>query len=293
VVTCTPSCVVTGTERPLLADLVGPGLEALEGTTGPSERAAAGRRPTCDDLAVPITFAHRGARLEAPENTLEAFRLALARGVTGLETDAHLSADGQVVLVHDASVRTGVRRRRVAMTSAEELAALGVPSLDSLYEELGTEFELSIDCKAPGVGPAIVEVAARFGAVERLWLCSPDVDELGTIPADGAHVVHSTRKDLVGAPVERHAARLGELHVDAMNMHHTEWTAGLVSLFHRFGVQAFAWDAQEERHLRAMLRIGIDGLYCDRPERLVSVVREWNRSGGAIVSPRALEETDS
>jgi glycerophosphoryl diester phosphodiesterase len=242
---------------------------------------------------VPITFAHRGARLEAPENTIEAFRLALARSVTGLETDAHLSADGQVVLVHDASVRSGVRRRRVAATSAEELASLGVPTLAALYEELGTAFELSIDCKAPHVGPAIVEVAARFGAVERLWLCSPDVDVLGTIPAGGARVVHSTRKDLLGAPVERHAARLGEMDVDAMNMHHTEWTAGLVSLFHRFGVDAFAWDAQEERHIRAMLRIGIDGLYCDRPERLVSVVRRWSEPEGAGGLPRQLEETDS
>ena len=51
-----------------------------------------------------ITFAHRGARLEEPENTIPAFRRALDAGVSGLETDAWASADGEVVCVHDATV---------------------------------------------------------------------------------------------------------------------------------------------------------------------------------------------
>ena len=60
-----------------------------------------------------------------------------------------------------------------------------------------------------------------------------------------------------------------------MNMHHTEWTAGIVALFHRFEVRAFAWDTQEVRQLRAMLDIGIDAVYCDRPDRMVATVAEW------------------
>ena len=75
-------------------------------------------------------------------------------------------------------------------------------------------------------------------------------------------------------PLERHAHELAEIGIDAMNMHHTEWTAGLVSLFHRFGVRAFAWDTQETRHIRAVLRMDIDAVYCDRPDRMVAVVRE-------------------
>ena len=75
--------------------------------------------------------------------------------------------------------------------------------------------------------------------------------------------------------LERHAANLAESKIDVMNMHHSEWTAGLVALFHRFGVQAFAWDVQEVRQIRAMLRMGIDGLYCDYVARMVSTVAEW------------------
>jgi glycerophosphoryl diester phosphodiesterase len=66
-----------------------------------------------------ITFAHRGARLEEPENTIPAFRRALELGATGIETDVWLSADGEVVCAHDPVVTRGLRRRKLASTTAD------------------------------------------------------------------------------------------------------------------------------------------------------------------------------
>jgi glycerophosphoryl diester phosphodiesterase len=226
----------------------------------------------------PITFAHRGARLEEPENTIPAFRRALGAGVRGLESDAWLSGDDEVVLVHDGTVGRGLRRKKVPSTPAAELAEFGVPRLAELYSELGTEFELSIDVKDDAVVGPMLEVAAAAGAdaVSRLWICSPDVGLLGALRAGtGARLVHSQRRDHIRAPLERHAYDLSGLGIDAMNMHHSDWSAGLVALFHRFGVLAFAWDVQEVRHLRAVLRMGVDALYCDRPDRMVATVGEW------------------
>ena len=48
----------------------------------------------------PFLLAHRGASTHAPENTLPAFELALEEGANGVELDAKLSADGQVVVIH-------------------------------------------------------------------------------------------------------------------------------------------------------------------------------------------------
>src|SRR5205085_484498 len=92
-------------------------------------------------LVAPITFAHRGARIDEPENTIAAFRRALEAGATGLETDAWLSADGEVVLAHDDVIRRGLRRRRVTASNAAALAAVGVPRLAELYDTLGTGYE--------------------------------------------------------------------------------------------------------------------------------------------------------
>src|SRR5258708_931063 len=83
----------------------------------------------------PITFAHRGGRADAPENTVAAFRRALEVGATGLESDARLAADGEVVLVHGSMVRTGLRRAKVRDLPAARLAELGVPRLADLYAE--------------------------------------------------------------------------------------------------------------------------------------------------------------
>ena len=223
-----------------------------------------------------ITFAHRGARLEERENTIPAFRRALELGATGIETDVWLSADGEVVCAHDPVVARGLRRRKLAATNAEELADFGIPRMADVYRELGTGFECSVDVKSPDAATGLLEVARSFDALERLWVCSPDVALLSGLRVEKrVKLVHSDRRNSISAPLERHAFDLSQAGLDAMNMHHSEWTAGLVSLFHRFEIEAFAWDAQEVRHLRAVLAMGIDAVYCDRPERMVATVGEW------------------
>ncbi len=225
----------------------------------------------------PITFAHRGARTEAPENTIEAFRRALELGATGLETDAWLSSDGEVVLVHDDAVRVG-RLRKVAVkrTGAGELARYGVPRLAELYDTLGVDFELSVDLKGLEAASATIAVARAAGAEERLWLCSGSSGLLkGLRETTSARLVHSTTRRVIDVPLERHASNLASAGVDAVNFHHTDWTAGLVGLYHRFDLRAFAWDVQTVRQLRAALALRLDGLYCDDVRRMVATVGEW------------------
>ena len=54
-------------------------------------------------------------------------------------------------------------------------------------------------------------------------------------------------------------------------MHHTDWTGGLVTLFHRFERVAFGWDMQHEHVLQTGLRMGLDGVYSDWVDRMVDV----------------------
>jgi glycerophosphoryl diester phosphodiesterase len=229
-------------------------------------------------VRAPITFAHRGARADEPENTLAAFRRALELGARGLESDVRCSADGEVMLVHGTYASRGWRRRRVAATTAEQLATFEVPRLADLYAELGADYELSLDLYDPPAADALLEVAHAAGAVDRLWLCSaklPLLQSLGSL-APAAHLVHSVRRRNVGIPLERHAANLAERGVEVVNMHRSDWTAGLVGLFHRFNVLAFAWDVQEVRHLRDMLAMGVDAVYSDHVARMVATVGEWS-----------------
>jgi glycerophosphoryl diester phosphodiesterase len=223
----------------------------------------------------PIAFAHRGGRAHRPENTVEAFSHALALGATGLETDAWTTADGHVVLDHDGLARRGLRRRRIAEVRRDELAP-SVPTLAELYETCGTAFDLSVDIRDPQTAPATVEVARAAGpaAPKRLWLCHPDHRLLAEWRASfpDVRLVNSTRVRDVKEGMERRAAELAATGIDAVNLHVTEWSGGLVALFHRFERLAFGWDAQYERQVRDLARMGTDGIYGDDVERLVAVL---------------------
>ena len=101
----------------------------------------------------PILFAHRGASLHAPENTMEAFNLAIQQGADGVELDAKLSADGEVIVIHDPTVdRTTNGHGRVATFKLTDLRALDagsffsekfrgaqIPTLDEVFEVIGRQ----------------------------------------------------------------------------------------------------------------------------------------------------------
>jgi glycerophosphoryl diester phosphodiesterase len=221
----------------------------------------------------PIGFAHRGARAHAPENTIEAFSLALKLGATGLESDVWISRDGVAVLDHDGVI--GLLRRSIGGFDRADLPG-HIPSLAELYGACGTGFELSLDVKDPAAFPAVLAAARAAGpdVASRLWLCHPDHELLRGWRAEApeARLVHSTRlKKLRSAP-ERHAAELQEAGIDVLNMHHSEWTGGLTTLFHRFEVLAFGWDAQHERVLDELLDMGIDAVYSDHTDRMVAAL---------------------
>lgn len=231
-----------------------------------------------------ITFAHRGGgREHAPENSLASFRRALSLGVNGLESDARLSRDGQVVLVHGSSVRRGLRRLAVRAVSAADLAEAGIPRLADLYATLGGDYELSLDLKDPAVAVPLVAVARDAGAASRLWLCSGDVEVLRRAreEAPDIRLVHSLPRGRRGDSLERHAAALAAGGISALNLHESGWTLGVVSLAQRFGLAAFAWDVQEERRIRALLAMGIDAIYSDHVERMLATVGEWSAGGRA------------
>jgi glycerophosphoryl diester phosphodiesterase len=227
-------------------------------------------------LRPPIGFAHRGARAHAPENTLEAFRLAMKLGATGLESDVWLTADGVPVLDHDGAVG-GVLRRRAIGSLARSALPSHIPSLAELYDVCGAGFELSLDLKDADAAAAVVAVAREAGGSEalgRLWLCHPDWEQVATwrsLDAD-MRLVDSTRIRKIKEGPERRAASLADAGIDAINMHATDWTGGLTTLFHRFDRYAFGWDAQFPRVLAGLLAMGIDAVYSDHVDVMMDAL---------------------
>jgi glycerophosphoryl diester phosphodiesterase len=231
-------------------------------------------------LRPPIGFAHRGARAHAPENTIEAFQLALRLGATGLESDVWLTADGEAVLDHDGVVRTGLRRQPMGRATRSQLPS-HVPTLAELYDACGTDMHLSLDVKDADAAPAALAVAraAGDGAVGKLWLCHPDWQQVAAWRSLSPEVklVDSTRLRRIKEGPERRAASLADAGVDAINMHASDWTGGLTTLFHRFERLAFGWDAQFGRVLDALIGMGCDAVYSDHVDLMVDALQKAER----------------
>ncbi len=226
----------------------------------------------------PIGFAHRGGRAGGRENTLVAFARALEIGATGLESDAWLTADGQVVLDHDGTTGCLWRRRRF---NALRRAALPphVPTLDELYRACGADFELSLDIKDPAALPGVLGAAGAAGAAGRLWLCHHDVGLLARWRAQlgdagGPLLVNSMRLRHVREGLGARLAALADARIDALNLHRSDWTPERVAQVRAAGLWSFAWDVQSGSDIARLLAAGVDGVYSDHVGRLMSAIAQ-------------------
>ena len=228
-------------------------------------------------LSEPILFAHRGASAYAPENTLDAFSLALKLGASGLESDIWATRDGALVLDHDGVVKSRLRSKPIAEMDRSALPS-HIPSLEQLLQHCGTQYQLSLDVKDPVVFETIERIVANIdeSMLDRLWLCHPSFDLLinKRTSTQKCKLVDSTRLAKIKEGPERRAATLAANGIEAFNMHYSDWNGGLVALFHRFNIVSFGWDMQHEAVIENGIRMGLDGVFSDWPDRMVEVINE-------------------
>ncbi len=146
-----------------------------------------------------IVVAHRGASTRAPENTMEAYRLGVEDGADAIELDVHLTADGQLAVIHDETLdRTTDRTGRVAeLTMAEIREAdagagftrpddsgwpfrgqgLTVPTLPEVLTWLPPEVGLVIEIKARAAAEAVVEAVRGHAVLDDARLSVISFDE--------------------------------------------------------------------------------------------------------------------
>ena len=131
-------------------------------------------------------FAHRGASAHAPENTVDAFRLALKLGATGLETDCWVTRDRQVVLDHDGLAKAknskfGIplrfKNRKISQLEFDEIPS-EIPKIEFLLEIAANHHPMSIDVCDPEAIPLIADSVTEASAQQKIYLCHPDIELL-------------------------------------------------------------------------------------------------------------------
>jgi len=138
-------------------------------------------------LSYPLIIAHRGGSGHAPENTLTAFQTAIDQGADGIELDVHLSADGEVVVIHDSDLgRTTNGSGSVYQKLLSEIKQLDagswfdegfsgeeVPTLSEVFELVGKQCLINIELKGPGLFRSklpdkVVEIVRQYDLEEQI-----------------------------------------------------------------------------------------------------------------------------
>jgi glycerophosphoryl diester phosphodiesterase len=254
----------------------------------------------------PVNFAHRGASARAPENTLEAFRLAVEAGAGGLELDVHMTLDKEIVVIHDATVdRTTEGSGAVAEMKLDELRVLDasyrfspdggrthpyrgqgarVPTLAEVYERFPAAF-VNIDIKEPqpGVEETVLRVIRDAGAEERSLVVSHDHAVVrrfrkvsgGRIPTGASRPETGVFYFLSRLRLERLCRPAYDaLQVPVEHEGITLVTPRFLEAAHSRGVRVDAWTINDAGEMRRLLDLGVDVIMTDRPETLTEVLEE-------------------
>ena len=250
----------------------------------------------------PIFGAHRGGARLAPENTLEAFEDAVVRwGADMLEMDVRLTADGVVVVIHDATLdRTTDGTGPVSALSLAELRerdagarfldldgqasfagrGVRVPTFDQVLEAF-PHTRLNVEAKCAEVAGPLVEVIRRHGAEHRVLLAAEFEgnrrDARGYRGAWGASrsqafpfwILH--RIPGVGA---LYTPPCDVLQIPATFKGKGVVTPRLIREAHRRNIPVHVWVVDEPDDMRRLLGLGVDSIQTDRPDVLARVLHE-------------------
>lgn len=270
-----------------------------------------------DEVAI---IAHRGSSLKAPENTLAAVEQAIRDRADGIEIDVRLTADGEVVLYHDESLRRlAGDERRVGELRQSDLDEVDVgswfgdpfigeriPGLDEVLAAVRGRATLMIELK-PDPGSELELVEAVIDALDRerelRRACRHRAEDRVTALACGDPDVMGEMRMAAMSPwllreVTLRAPRLrttllaqlvmsGTLErrgFDALALRHNRIDEEEVRLAGYYGYELHAWTINDRTRMSQLIDLGVDGIITDRPAMLAELIAERRRLGdGALL----------
>jgi len=241
----------------------------------------------------PLLLAHRGFSGHFPENTRRAFMEAIALGrCDGFESDVHLSADGEPMVIHDPVLnRTTSGAGPVKAMTYRQLQELDIGSwFDPAFKDermmhlddllaliMEHDMVLNLELKNgetdyPGLENAVIKHIRQMHAADRVFLSSfnhismklcKEID-----PRIRAGLLYSY--PLINA--DKYAAEYG---IDALHPKHTclRFESDLVERSHLAGLQVNTWTVNKEEEMRFCIQQGVDSIISNYPDVLSNVMK--------------------
>ena len=228
-----------------------------------------------------LIYGHRGAKGEAPENTLASFNTCLEHGVKRCELDLHLSSDGELMAIHDPTLkRTTDRRGRVVDYTAAELVEIDarkggpgwmhpcpIPRLETLFEQCPFEhWQLEVKSasrtRAVTTVLAIREMAQRHGLLDKVTITSSSREVLRA----AAELVPDISRGLVAEYAWLDPLKVAQNYgCQYLALNWTLCTPERLLKAQRQGLHVSVWTVNEPALMRRLADFGADSLITDFP----------------------------
>ena len=228
--------------------------------------------------------AHRGASAYCPENTLEAFSLAVEHGADGIELDVHLSKDGQIVVAHDARLdRVSDGTGLINNFTLDELKRFNfsklfpdhspcrIPALAEVFALIKpSPLMINIEIKTtellyPGLTEKLVHLAGEYGMEERILYSSFNHYSLLEIKKFNPKARTGLLYELgmVDPWVYANYVKAAAIHP-----HYYVISAlpDTVEKCHENGIEVNVWTVDDPKAVSLMLQCGVDAIITNKPD---------------------------
>jgi glycerophosphoryl diester phosphodiesterase len=241
----------------------------------------------------PITVtAHRGFSGQAPENTLTAFRAAIAAGADMIELDVHLTRDNEVVVIHDDTLeRTTNGKGNVAEKTLAELkgldagswfnsrfAAERIPTLAEVLEIVRNRIRVNIELKKGKNFPYTMEELAdrTLAVVEKAGM----TDQVLFSSFDPAAVNRIKEKAplfpialIVDKPWEKPEDPGAGACYPTLNCRTTVLNEENIRRAHTAGIRVHVWTVNTKEAMEKFIALGVDGIITNHPDSLIDLLK--------------------
>lgn len=224
-----------------------------------------------------LKIGHRGAKAHVAENTLASFQQALNLGADGIELDVHVSADGELVVIHDFTVdRTTNGTGEVHKLTLAELKQLKVegnhiiPTLDEVVDLIGKKCFVNIEMKGRHTAQPVSDFVDTYvkekGYTYNDFLVSSfQREELQNISLMNPDIQLGI---LTQASVKQAMEWAGEFSAKAIHPHFSLLTKSNVKKAKDAGLKVYTWTVNDNEDIQRIKAYDIDGIISDYPERL-------------------------
>jgi len=237
---------------------------------------------------VTLIYGHRGAKGEAPENTLVSFEQCLQHGVRRCELDLHLSRDGELMVIHDPTLkRTTGRRGKVVQHDADELVNYDareggpgwktpspIPRLSELFEKCDFEhWQLEVKSasrvRAARTVMAIKELAEQHRLLDRITVTSSSREVLRALNRLAPEISRGLVAEYTWLDPLKVARQYG---CSLLALKWTLCTPERLEKARKQGLHVSVWTVNEPALMRRLADFGVDSLITDYPSLAVSTL---------------------